>query len=201
MNKQEFLEKLCAELSALPTAEQDKACAFYDEIIDDSVDDGLTEEEAIDKLGTMEEIIDRIVDDTMQLDLPTERSRRKPRSKTVWLLLILGFPLWFPLLISVLAALFSLLIAVFAGILALWSSLAAFGAVVVGGVIGLMMHPQMSVRLLWLGSAMIGAGAGVLMYPVCLWTTKQLLRAARFLWNKGIKAVTRKGDLTYEIAQ
>ncbi len=197
-NKQEFLGELLSQLDALPVEEQDKAYAFYAEIIDDSIDDGLTEEEAVEKLGTMDEIIDRIVADTPQSTVNEERVSRKSRSTGVWLLLILGFPLWFPLLISGAAVLLTLFICVWVTALVLWSAFVSSGAVVIGGIIGLMMNPQMGVRLMWLGSAMVGAGIGILLYPICLWMTRQFIRVTRYLWNKGKNIMTKKGEVKHE---
>ncbi len=198
MNKQEFLGELLSQLAALPVEEQDKAYAFYAEIIDDSIDDGLTEEEAVEKLGTMDEIIDRIVADTPQSAVNEEQVSHKSRSTGLWLLLILGFPLWFPVLISGAAVLLTLFICVWVTALLLWSALVSSGAVVIGGIIGLMINPQLGVRLMWLGSAMVGAGISILLYPICLWMTRQFIRVTRYLWNKGKNTVTKKGAIKHE---
>lgn len=60
MTKEDFLILLKENLSDLPEAEADKAIAFYNESIDDRIEDGLSEEEAVSSLGKMEEVIEGI---------------------------------------------------------------------------------------------------------------------------------------------
>ena len=50
MNKQEYLAQLRAALACLPEGEIEESVAFYTEMIDDRVADGLTEEEATAQL-------------------------------------------------------------------------------------------------------------------------------------------------------
>ncbi|MBR5538496.1 MAG: hypothetical protein IKU61_01205 [Clostridia bacterium] len=47
MNKQEFLEELRKGLSGLPKEDVRERLNFYGEIIDDRIEEGLTEEEAV----------------------------------------------------------------------------------------------------------------------------------------------------------
>ena len=56
MNKQEFLDRLRKGLSGLPQAEREERLLFYSEMIDDRMEEGLTEEEAVAALGSLEEI-------------------------------------------------------------------------------------------------------------------------------------------------
>ena len=47
MNKQEFLSALQNALAGLPKKDRQKTLAFYSEMIDDRMEDGMTEEEAV----------------------------------------------------------------------------------------------------------------------------------------------------------
>ena len=51
MTKKAFLSELRAALSALPEQEQNERLRFYAEMIDDRMEDGMTEEEADEKAG------------------------------------------------------------------------------------------------------------------------------------------------------
>lgn len=64
MNKNQFLKSLSKGLSKLVKTERDKYINDYDEIISDMVENGMTEEEAVEKQGNIEEIIKNIIDDT-----------------------------------------------------------------------------------------------------------------------------------------
>ena len=57
MNKRQFLEALNALAGALPRAERERLTAYYSEIIEDSIEDGVPEEEAVAALGSPEEVV------------------------------------------------------------------------------------------------------------------------------------------------
>ncbi|MEE1105032.1 MAG: DUF1700 domain-containing protein, partial [Ruminococcus sp.] len=91
MTKKAFLSELRAALSALPEQEQNERLRFYAEMIDDRMEDGMTEEEAVAAVGNTNEIAQRI---------HTEAAVQAPQQGVrVWLilLLVLGSPLWLSL--------------------------------------------------------------------------------------------------------
>lgn len=49
MNKQEFLERLENLLNKLSPSEREKAILYYSEMIEDFIEDGCTQEEAVIK--------------------------------------------------------------------------------------------------------------------------------------------------------
>ena len=55
MDKQEFLSKLRAKLFGLPQKELEERLSFYSEMIDDRIEEGLSEEDAVKELGTVYE--------------------------------------------------------------------------------------------------------------------------------------------------
>ena len=57
MSKQEFLDELRKGLSSLPQSDLEERLIFYSEMIDDRVEEGLTEEEAISEIGTVNEVL------------------------------------------------------------------------------------------------------------------------------------------------
>ena len=61
MNKKDFLDALRRELRNLPEAEIEKSVSYYSEIIDDTVENGLTEEQAVTALGPMDKIVGQII--------------------------------------------------------------------------------------------------------------------------------------------
>ena len=101
MNKKEFLEELEKRLQALPKEEIQERLEFYSEAIDDRVEEGLTEEQAIEQIGTLDEITWDIVKKTPLVTLVKEKVKPKHRIRPWEIVLIcVGFPLWFPLLIT-----------------------------------------------------------------------------------------------------
>ena len=52
MHKQEFLDELACNLSLLPPEERSRWLKFYEEIIDDGLEDGLVEDEIMASFGS-----------------------------------------------------------------------------------------------------------------------------------------------------
>ena len=61
MNRSEFLAELKKGLSSLPEKEAAERISFYSEMIDDRIEEGLTEEEAVSEVGSVYEIIGQAV--------------------------------------------------------------------------------------------------------------------------------------------
>ena len=99
MDKIAFLEILQKKLSCLPQSDIDKTVDYYSEMIDDRMEDGTSEEEAVASLGDIDGIVSQILADT-PLPRIVGSSLRPRRALRAWeiVLLILGFPLWGPLL-------------------------------------------------------------------------------------------------------
>ncbi len=136
MTKSEFLFQLKQSLSELPESEIERSCVFYAEMIDDRIECGMTEEEAVEQLGRPEEIAKDIL-----LDMPLSKIiKNKCKKKKEWqaweiVLLILGAPLWVPLLISTAAVVLSIYIVIWSMMISLWAIVVSLGAVFVGSII------------------------------------------------------------------
>ena len=61
MNKDQFLEELRKKLSGLPQEDIDERVAFYSEMIDDRMEEDITEEEAVASLGTVDSVVEQIM--------------------------------------------------------------------------------------------------------------------------------------------
>ncbi|MBO7348531.1 MAG: DUF1700 domain-containing protein, partial [Spirochaetales bacterium] len=64
MTKQEFLKRLQDGLSGLPQSDIEDQLRFYSEMIDDRMEDGLSEEESVRLTGDPQEIAQRIIRET-----------------------------------------------------------------------------------------------------------------------------------------
>lgn len=70
MNKQQFLTLLSKELKKTPDSEQKRIMDYYSEMIDDHIENGMTEDEAISAIGSMSEIMHSLSVESV----PTESS-------------------------------------------------------------------------------------------------------------------------------
>ena len=100
MSKQEFLAQLRKGLSGLPKDDIDGRLMFYEEMIDDRIEEGLSEEEAVLAVGTVEEVAYQITEEIQLLNAPKEKARTKKFKTWEIVLLILGSPLWLSLMIT-----------------------------------------------------------------------------------------------------
>lgn len=171
MNKQQYLSRLEKALSGLPADDLRERLGFYGESIDDRMEEGLSEEAAVAQLGPVEEIAAQILAET---PLPAlVRERIKPRGRMpVWemVLLVLGFPLWFPLLLAAFAVLLSVYIVLWSLILCLWAAelalaVSALGALAAG--ILSLFRGDSSNGLLAIGAGLALAGLSVFLFFGC----------------------------------
>ena len=125
MKKQEFLIKLAWRLARLPKEEVEERVGFYAEIIDDKMEEGLSEEEAIREIGTVDDIVDEIFAGFPLSKLVKERIIPK-RAFKAWEIVLLVFAL--PILVSVVAAGFAIVVSLYASI---WSVIVSVWAVAI----------------------------------------------------------------------
>ncbi|MBQ7715452.1 MAG: DUF1700 domain-containing protein [Clostridia bacterium] len=183
MNKNEFLGKLGKALSGLPQSDIDERLSFYAEMIDDRVEEGLTEEEAVSEIGSADDIASQIIADTPFSKIVKEKIKPKRELKG-WeiVLLILGFPLWFPLLIAAAAVVFSLYIVLWALIVSLWavwiSFVVASAACFVNAVV-FFKTGQALPALALIGAGVLVLGLSIFLFFGCTAATKGAARLTK----------------------
>lgn len=199
MNKQEFLARLRQGLAGLPQDEIEERLAFYSEMIDDRMEEGLSEEQAVEEIGDVEEIISQIIRDVPLTQLVKERIKPK-RTLKAWeiVLLALGFPIWFSLLIAAVAVVFSFYVALWSVIVSLWSIFAsmvacAFGIIVLG--IGYVLVSKMLIGLGLLGAGIACVGLSIFLFFGCKASTKGLLILTGKIALSIKKCFVRKGEM------
>ena len=173
MTKFEFLSVLRKGLVGLPQNEIEERLLFYSEMIDDRIEEGLTEEEAVLTVGKIDEVIATVMSDST---IVIEKVSTK-RKHNVWgiVLIALGTPIWFPILIALFAVFFSLFVSVWSVIVSLW---AVFGSVIASALCGITVGAFFATCVNTLtGVAMIGVGIALLgisifTYYLCKEATK-----------------------------
>ena len=183
MNKQEFLTALRNGLSGLPQEDINERIGFYSEMIDDRMEEGRSEEEAAAQIGPVEDVIAQIIGDTPFARIVKEKVRPK-RSMRGWeiALLILGFPLWFPLLIAGAAVVFSFYVVLWSLIAALWAVEVALIASAFGGVAIAVVQAVRGNWLAagaWLGGALLCGGLAILLFDGCKAATVGMARLTK----------------------
>ncbi len=179
MNKLEFLEKLRLKLSVLPQKDVEERLYFYNEIIDDKMEEGFSEEQAVESVGPIDKIFLDTVSDIPFSKLAKEKVKRNRRLKT-WelILLIVGSPIWLSLLISVFAVIFSLYVSVWGIIVSLWASFASLVACSVCGVLyGVVLGfiSNKTICFATIGASFVLAGIAVLFFFGCKIVTESVI--------------------------
>lgn len=179
MNKLEFLAELKAGLSGLPQKDMDETLTFYSEMIDDRIEEGLTEEEAVSQIGTVEEVISQIISEIPLPKLVKEKVKPK-RALRKWeiVLLGLGSPIWFSLLIAAVAVIFSLYVVLWSIIISLWAIEISFLACFIGGVASAVISAfggNGLTGIAMFGAGLVCAGMSILLFFGCKAATRGLM--------------------------
>ena len=121
MNKPQFLIALKRKLSGLPNKEVRERLAFYSEMIDDRMEEGLSEEEAVEAIGSVDELALQIASERF-LASKENAEGKSPRKRSGWdiALMAIGSPIWLPLLIAALAVIGSVYAVIWALIITVW---------------------------------------------------------------------------------
>ena len=202
MSKDAFIGELRHRMAGLPKEAVDRTVEYYSELIADSMEDGLSEEEAVSRLGSLDEIVANVVKDTPLSQIVETRIQEKKARRggiRAWevILLVLGAPLWLPLLLAVLAVVLALYVTLWAVVIALWAVVAAViltGVVaVVAGIVELCrLHlPQ---GLVLLGGGLVCMGLCALLFLLMKLITVGTVKLCKLIWT-GIKSlfVGKKG--------
>lgn len=106
MNKEEYLVKLRQALTDIAISNVESRIEYYSEMIDDRIEDGMSEEEAVNSMESIESIIET---SRMEKPMPVLVKEKVQKSKeaaeekghgALWVVLaIIGFPIWLPLLL------------------------------------------------------------------------------------------------------
>ena len=190
MLKQDFLGALREKLSGLPQADIEERLTFYGEMIDDRMEEGLSEEKAVEAIGPVDEVVSQIVEETPLSRIVKEKIKPK-RKMRAWeiVLLILGFPLWFPLSIVAIVLVLVFYIVLWVLVICLWAIEIALCASAIGalvGAVGLFITQMTIPGIAALGAALILTALSILLFFVCKAATVGTAKLAKGIVH-GIK--------------
>lgn len=190
MLKEEFLDRLKKALAGLPQAEIDERMSFYGEMLADRMEEGCPEEEAVAALGSPEEAAAAIIAETPLPMIVRERLRpKKKRSAWEITLLLLGAPLWLPLLAATVTVLIAVYTVLWACLLALWACDVALILALPGGIaagILALCKGFLPGGLALIAGGLVCGGLAIFLFFGCVAATKAVIRLARLI-TLGIK--------------
>ena len=167
MNKTQFRALLENKLKPyLSPKEMYKTLNFFEEMIDDRIDEGLSEEEAVSQLGDIDIIVDQILDEhnigKKQTKLVWRFVPRKIPTELGFIITVLLFPAWITI--------FSLIVSLFIVILSIiFSIVLTIIAIFIGGILLILKSPfyliyerNISYFLDTLGFGFVNTGIGLI---------------------------------------
>lgn len=168
MRKEEFLAEVKERLAGLPAQELEKSLEYYREMIEDRIEDGMEEEEAVAEMGSVEEAAEEILRGT-PLPKLVKTKMKLSRTLRIWeiVLLIAGAPVWLPLLVCVVVMFLTCYVVLGTMIFVMHAVNFSLAAAGVGGIaLGVL---QFILRHglgggFFLGAGLFCAGASVLMF-------------------------------------
>ena len=176
MTKIEFVSLLREKLSGLPQVEVEERLTFYSEIIDDRIEDGLTEEDAVAEIGNLDDVASQIVAEIPLTKLVKEKIKPE-RTLKIWeiILLVLGSPIWLSLLIAAFAVVLAIYVSVWSVVISLWSVFVSLIASAFGGIIAGMVFiftASIPTGVAMIGASFICVGLSVFTFYGCKMATK-----------------------------
>lgn len=179
MNKQEFLAELRKGLSGLPQGDIEERLSFYSEMIDDRMEEGLSESEAVAAIGSVSEVVAQILEEIPLTKLVKEKVKPS-RTLKAWeiVLLVLGSPIWLSLLIAAFVVILAVYIVMWSVIVSIWAIEISLAACALGGAVAaaiLAFQRYGLTGIAMLGAGCVCAGLSVFLFFGCKASTKGIL--------------------------
>lgn len=190
MNKNDFINEVRNRLSGFSEEEIQASVDYYSEMIDERMDEGMPEEEAVAAVGPVDDAIKEIIDNIPLSEVIRAKAKPKRPLKT-WeiVMLVIGSPLWVPLLITAIALIFTFYIVIWVCVITLFavdlslmvSGLALFAA----GVISVF-RMEVTFPLLAIGAGLVLLGVTIMLLPALMALARQTAKLGKtiVLWIK-----------------
>ena len=196
MNKEEFIASLRNALSGLGEEEVQKSVDFYTEMIEDAVENGEDEQEVINRLGSVNEIARKIINETPLSKVVKEKVKTRELSTTAIILIIVLSPIWFSVGVAVLSAMAGVYAALWSLVAGLFAVFAAFALT---GLALLVSSPFLIASvpikaMLSFGVALFMIGMAVFLFYLSVLCAKWLINLTVFAVNKVKNLIVKGGS-------
>ena len=187
MKRIEFLNQLKAQLWALPEADIQCSLDYYSEMIDDRMEDGLSEEEAVAAIGDLDEIVKQILNETPRPPATVKKEQKQQKQGLeTWMivLLVLGSPVWIPLVASAAGTVISVYVSLWTVVISLYAVFIALAIASVGCVVSsfFMIGRFAEVLVAW-GAALLCAGLTIGVFMLSNLAAKGLVALTKLCWE------------------
>lgn len=94
MTKQEFMQLLEQQIKPLPLSERNRLINYYNEALEDRMEEGMSEEEAVASLDGFDALSLNLFDEIEEINEKKQESVRTIPTPLKWFLLFITSPLW-----------------------------------------------------------------------------------------------------------
>lgn len=190
MNKTEFSDALRRALGKLPSYEVEQSIAFYTEMIDDRMEDGMSEQDAVAALGPVGPIAAQIIAETPVIPKAIAKANTGSRTLNIVLLAVFSF-IWVPIAFALAVAVLAVYLSIWAVIVSLWIVVGTLLLCAPIGILGAIWLAATGYPLsgVWmLGCGLFGAGLGLFSWFGVLAASKGLVKLTHTFgcWIKGL---------------
>lgn len=190
MNKAGFLKELAFYLHKMNDEEKNKFISYYDEMISDYIENGISEEDAVSKIGAPQKIAEELLEsyDSVQINMFSTRSK-----VLNIILLIIGFPLWGSLGLAAILLVLSFYICIWCIPVSTGAFSIGFFASSIIGVIGapFIMSGNLSLGIMQLGTGIAFIGASFLLGLATIILSKKFIMITK-AFNLRLSALFKK---------
>lgn len=196
MNKQEFLLALRGALADLPEADIKASLDYYAEIIDDQMEEGISEADAVASLGSVVSVAEQIL-----LDMPLPKlvkARVKPKRRLrAWeiVLIAVGSPVWAPILLALAVVALAVYVVLWSLVVSIYAVDVALAACLLGGIggsVGLFIAGNPFSALFLVGAGLVCGGLSIFLFFGCKAATKGTVLLTRKMLIGVKKCFVRK---------
>lgn len=196
MNKQEFLLALRGALADLPEADIKASLDYYAEIIDDQMEEGISETDAVASLGSVVSVAEQIL-----LDMPLPKlvkARVKPKRRLrAWeiVLIAVGSPVWAPILLALAVVALAVYVVLWSLVVSIYAVDVALAACLLGGLggsVGLFIAGNPFSALFLVGAGLVCGGLSIFLFFGCKAATKGTVLLTRKMLIGVKKCFVRK---------
>ena len=176
MNRNEFLQRILRGIAGVPPEDVKRWREYYAEMLNDRIEEGMSEEEAVADLGAPADIVKEILAQTPLAKLVKNKVTPKHRL-AIWeiVLLAVGSPLWITLGAVALTVFLTLYAVLWTLVAVAWSVFAVFAACAPAGIaLGVLsfVFGRPFPAIAYVGVGLVCAGLAIFAFFGCIAATK-----------------------------
>lgn len=199
MSKEEYLNELKEKLTENNIPGIDAMLDFYDEAISDRIEDGMGEDDAVAAMEDTDSIVKAAKLDKPLTSLMADKVKETHKEASenghgalFVILAIVGFPIWFPLLVSFLAIIFALYISMWAVVVSIYAVELSFAITAAVSLLGCFTFAMGQIpfptAIGLLGCACLFGGLTLIMWKPIVAITRWMIKLIKAVF-RGIKSI------------